>query len=179
MIPVLQSRLARFRREDDGSATIEFAVYFTIFFFILAAAVEMGYMNLRHSLLERGVDLATREIRLNTGHIPSYDEVRTMICDEAVIVDNCASNLRLEMVMVDPRSFNTAPSDADCINAETEPRPVRNFVNNGQDNQLMLMRACLKYKPAMPTTSFGLALNKDAEGYAQMVVTSAFVQEPR
>ncbi|WP_323770429.1 TadE/TadG family type IV pilus assembly protein [Antarctobacter sp.] len=174
----LKTALNRFRRDEDGTATVEFAVYFTIFFFILAAAVEMGYMNLRHALLERGVDLATREIRLNTGDIPTYEEVRQKICDEAVIVDGCAENLRLEMLEVDPRNFAAIPPGADCKNAEEEPRPLRSFVA-GLDNQLMLVRACLKYKPAMPTTSFGLALNKDAQGYAQIVVTSAFVQEPR
>lgn len=170
--------LKRFRNEEEGSATIEFSIYFTIFFFILAAAVEIGYMNLRHSLLERGGDIATREIRLNTGAVPTYEKVRQTICDEAVIVEGCADNLRLEMIEVDPRSFTAIPPSADCLNAEEEPRPVRNFIN-GRDNQLMLIRACLKYKPAMPTTSFGLALKKDAQGYAQMVVTSAFVQEPR
>ncbi|MBW4983664.1 pilus assembly protein [Mameliella sp. CS4] len=170
--------LKGFRRDEEGSSTIEFSIYFTVFFFILAATVEMGYMNLRHALLERGVDLATREIRLNTGVIPTYEEVRQKICDEAVIVDGCTENLRLEMVQVDPRNFTAIPLVADCINAEEDPRPVRNFVP-GLDNQLMLLRACLKYKPAMPTTSFGMALPKDPQGYAQLVATSAFVQEPR
>ncbi len=174
----LTTLLTRFRREEDGSSTIEFSIYFTVFFFILAATVEMGYMNLRHAMLERGLDVATREIRLNTGAIPSYEEVRAIICEETVIADDCAGNLRLEMLEVDPRSFTAIQPDADCLNAEEEPRPVRNFVN-GLDNQMMLMRACLKYKPVMPTTSFGLALNKDEQGYAQMIVTSAFVQEPR
>ena len=170
--------LKSFRKDEDGSSTIEFSLYFTVFFFILAAAVEMGYMNLRHALLERGLDLATREIRLNTGNIPTYEEVRTKICNEAVIVDNCIGNLRLEMVEVNPRSFLAIPPTADCLNAEQEPLPVRNFVP-GQDNQMMLMRACLKYKPAMPLTSFGLSLQKDEQGYTQLVATSAFVQEPR
>lgn len=174
----LKHVLTRFRKDEDGSSTIEFSLYFTVFFFILAASVEMGYMNLRHALLERGLDLATREIRLNTGNIPTYEEVRAKICEEAVIVDNCTQNLRLEMVEVDPRNFAAIPPTADCQNAEEEPHPVRNFVP-GQDNQLMLMRACLKYKPAMPGTSFGLALQKDEQGYTQMVATSAFVQEPR
>lgn len=178
MTHCLMQKLRRFRRDEEGSATIEFSIYFTLFFFILAATVEMGYMNLRHALLERGVDLAAREIRLNTGDIPTYEEVRGMICDEAVIVDDCTSNLRLEMIEVDPRNFQALPPPADCLNAEEEPRPLRNFVA-GLDNHLMLMRACLKYKPVMPTTSFGMALPKDDLGYTQMVVTSAFVQEPR
>ncbi|MBO9467703.1 pilus assembly protein [Tropicibacter sp. R15_0] len=169
----------RFQKEEDGNATVEFAVYFTVFFLILAAAVEIAYINLRHAMLERGVDLATREIRLATGHIPDYSEVRTKICEEATVLDACESNLRLEMVQVDPRDFNaTAPNDTDCQNAAEDPRPVRNFVH-GQDNQLMLIRACLKYKPMMPTTAIGKELNLDDYGYAQLIVTSAFVQEPR
>ena len=169
---------SRFRREDDGSAAVEFVLYFTVFFMILSAAVEIAYINLRHAMLERGVDLATREIRLSTGEIPSYAQVRQMICNEATILDACTDSLRLEMVQVDPRAPTTIPVDADCQNSSEDPRPVRNFVP-GQDNDLMLIRACLKYKPMMPTTTFGKQLNIDDQGYAQLVVTSAFVQEPR
>ncbi|KUF09254.1 TadE/TadG family type IV pilus assembly protein [Pseudoponticoccus marisrubri] len=178
MISRLISFAKRFRKEEDGNATVEFAVYFTIFFMILAAGVEIAFINLRHAMLERGVDLATRDIRLSTGHVPSYEEVRDKICTEATILDVCGDNLRVEMVQVEPRDLSAAPVDADCINAQQDPRPVRNFVA-GQDNDLMLIRACLKYKPMMPTTSIGKELNLDDEGYAQLVVTSAFVQEPR
>ncbi|MFW2543304.1 TadE/TadG family type IV pilus assembly protein [Primorskyibacter sp. 2E107] len=178
MIACITKHLARFRRDEDGNSTVEFALYFTVFFLILAAGVEIAYINLRHAMLERGVDLATREIRLSTGHVPSYTDVRGMICSKAAVLDDCESNLRLEMVQVAPRDLSGAPNDADCQNAAQDPRPVRNFVA-GQDNDLMLIRACLKYKPMLPTTSIGKELNKDAEGYAQIVVTSAFVQEPR
>lgn len=178
MMTGVKSFLRRVRREEDGNATIEFALYFTIFFLILAAGVEIAFMNLRHSMLERGVDLATREIRLSTGEVPSYEAVRERICTEASVLGDCQNNLRLEMVQVDPRSFMGMPHTADCINSEEEPRPVRNF-QPGLDNDLMLIRACLKYKPVLPTTSLGKQLNKDTEGYAQLIVTSAFVQEPR
>ncbi|WP_240705243.1 TadE/TadG family type IV pilus assembly protein [Pacificoceanicola onchidii] len=169
---------SRFRRDEDGNTTIEFVIYFTVFFFILAAGVEVAYINLRHAMLERGVDLATRDIRLSTGHIPAYADVRTKICEEASVLDDCENNLRLEMVQVDPRDLSGAPADADCQNAAEDPRPVRSFTN-GQDNDLMLIRACLKYKPMLPGISLGKELNTDSDGYAQLVVTSAFVQEPR
>lgn len=178
MMSRLLKAARRFRKEEDGNSTIEFALYFSVFFLILAAGVEIAVMNLRHSMLERGVDLATREIRLSTGHVPTYAEVRNRICNESAILANCESNLRLEMVQVNPRDFTGMPVDADCLNAEEEPRPVRSF-QAGQDNELMLIRACLKYKPILPTTSLGKKLNKDSEGFAQMIVTSAFVQEPR
>jgi Flp pilus assembly pilin Flp len=169
--------LRRFRREEDGNSTIEFALYFTIFFLIIAAGIEIAILNLRHSMLERGIDLAAREIRLSTGHIPTYHDVKERICAEAAMGD-CMSNLRLEMRQVDPRNFVHMPHDADCQNAEEDPRPVRKF-EAGQDNELMLIRACLKFKPVLPTTSLGKALTKDADGYSQMIVSAAFVQEPR
>lgn len=178
MMTRMKRFVSRFRKEEDGNATIEFVLYFTIFMSILAAGVEIAYMNLRHSMLERGVDLVTRDIRLSTGNIPTYNEVRTKICEEATILDECESNLRLEMVQVSPRDFSAAPTNADCINAVEDPKPVRNF-QHGLDNDLMLIRACLKYKPVLPTTSLGAELNLDDDGYAQLVVTSAFVQEPR
>ena len=101
------------------------------------------------------------------------------MCENAVVIDQCESNVRLEMVQADPRNFSAdAPNTADCINAANDPRPVRNF-EHGMDNQLMLIRACLKFKPMIPFTSLGAELNVDDEGYAQLVATSAFVQEPR
>lgn len=169
---------ARFRRSEEGSASIEFVLYFTIFFMVLSAGVEIAYINLRHAMLERAVDLATREIRLSTGEIPSYDSVRAQICEEAVVLDACEANLRLEMVQVDPRDTGSMPYDTDCQSASEEPRPVRNFTP-GIDNDLMLLKVCLKYKPMMPTSEFSQALNMDENGYAQLIVTSAFVQEPR
>jgi hypothetical protein len=170
--------LARFLRREDGTATMEFVIYFSVFFLVLAAGVEIAYLNLRHAMLERGLDLATRDIRLSTGDIPSYEDVRTRVCEEAAILDSCSENLRLEMVQVHPRDLSGMPIEADCRNAEEDPRPVRNF-QHGQDNDLMLIRACLKFKPMLPTTGLGKELNTDAEGYAHLIVTSAFVQEPR
>ena len=178
MMSRMQKACRHFRRAEDGNATVEFAVYFTVFFMILAAGVEVAYMNLRHAMLERGVDLAVREIRLSTGHIPSYAEVRDRICEEATVLDECGDNLQLEMVEVNPRQFSSMPGPSDCRNAAQDPRPYRNFVH-GAENKLMLLRACLKYKPMIPFTSLGAELNIDDEGYAQMIVTSAFVQEPR
>lgn len=174
----LKNSVARFRREDSGSVTVEFVILMSVFVTILGAAVELGYMNIRHAMLERGLDTTARNVRLNTGEVPTYDQLKTSICDTAAIIPNCVNNLRLEMKVVDTRAFNPIPSTADCQNAEEEPKPLREFTN-GLDNDLMLMRACLMFKPIFPTTGIASQLNKDAEGYLAMVSTSAFVQEPR
>ncbi|MCT4611419.1 MAG: pilus assembly protein [Pelagimonas sp.] len=178
MMSCLNRLVRRFRKEQDGTATIEFVLYFSLFSTILATGIEIGYMNLRHSMLDRAVDLVTREIQLATGTQYDYNKARRRICEEADILKNCENNLRLEMVQVDPRQFQSLPQQADCQNAVETPRPVRDF-EHGQDNELMLIRACLKYQPVLPTTGLGKAMNKDTQGFAQMIVTSAFVQEPR
>lgn len=174
----IKQYLARFQRSEDGSAVMEFVLYFTLFFFILAAGIELAYVNLRHAMLERAVDLSVREIRLSTGHSPSYEEVRSSVCEKARIIDDCESSLRLEMIQVDPRDFQGLPAKADCVNAAQDPHPVRNFVY-GQENKLMLVRACMMFKPIFPTTGIGENLQIDEHGYSALVVTSAFVQEPR
>ena len=55
--------------------------------------------------------------------------------------------------------------------------PLRQF-ESGQDNELMYLRACYKYRPIAPTGTLAGALFTDDEGYAKIVSFSAFVQEP-
>lgn len=169
--------LRRVRRDEDGSVTIEFAIWFSVVFALLATGVEIAYMNLRHAMLERAVDMAVRDIRLGTGAPPSYDEVLRGICDGARVIDDCEGNVTLEMIRVDPRAFATLPDTPDCRNVIEEPRPVRQFAE-GEDNEVMLLRACLAFKPMIPTTGLGANLATDSEGFAWLVVKSAFVQEP-
>lgn len=174
----LITRLSKFHRDESGSATIEFVLYFTVMFVILATSVEIANINLRHAMLERAVDVAVRDIRLNTGSVPTFQEVRTQICEEANVLDECETNLMLEMKQVDPENFTSLPEAPDCINSQQDPRPVRQF-EPGQDNDLMLIRACLKYKPMLPTAPFAKGIDTDEDGYAKLIVRSAFVQEPR
>lgn len=173
----LRRSTRRFARAEDGNATIEFAIWFSLVIALLGTGVEIAYMNLRHAMLERAVDMAVRDIRLGTGAIPGYEDVRQTICDKARVIDDCTGNVRLEMIEVDPRAFAGFAQGADCRNVTDDPRPVRNFVS-GQENGLMLLRACMAFKPMMPTTGLGGAMQTDADGYAWLVVHSAFVQEP-
>lgn len=174
----LKNLLSRFRKDETGSATVEFVLHFSVLFTILAASIELSNINIRHAMLERAVEVAVRDIRLNTGQVPTFESVRATICEEARIIEGCESNLMLEMKQVDPTNFTPLPAVPDCINAQEEPRPVRDF-KAGQDNDLMLIRACLKYNPIFPAAPLAMAIDMDENGYAKMIVNSAFVQEPR
>lgn len=174
----LATSLGRFWRAEDGNATIEFAITFPAMITIMLSGLELGFVSLQHSMLERAMDLTVREIRLGTGTAPQHDDIKDMICDRAAFISNCSSSLRLEMIQVDPRSWAGLNSDPDCTDKSEEVLPVRNFTN-GQENDLMILRACAKIDPVFPTAGLGQNMVKDAYGQYSLTATTVFVQEPR
>ena len=169
--------LRRFAREDSGTASVEFMILVPFLIGFITFSIELGAVTLRSAMLERGLDIAVREIRLGTGTVPQHDAIKQIICDNALVINNCESKLRLEMVPTDLRNFAGLDPTPDCTDAEEPTLPVRNFIPGAQ-NQLMLLRACVKYEPIFPEALLGSALVKDASGDVSMVTMSAFVQEP-
>ncbi len=178
MIRVFPRFFTRFRRSENGHATVEFAITFPAMLFMLLSGVELGFVTLHHAALERAMDMTVRDIRLGTGTAPQHDEIKDRICTRAGFIEDCSENLRLEMVQVDPRAWSEFSSDVDCTDKSEEVAPVRSFVN-GQSNELMLLRACAKIDPIFPTTGLGENMVKDGAGQYSLVSISAFVQEPR
>lgn len=178
MIRRMTRNLRHFRAHDDGNASLEFALVIPAFLLILMTTVELGLINLRHSQLERALDQTVRDIRLTTGANPQHDEIRDEVCERSGFIDDCSTSLRLEMVQVDPFNWTPISSTADCVNRIEDVQPVRNFVN-GQSNELMLIRACMKFEPLFPTWGLGDSAAKDEDGRIGLTATSAFVQEPR
>ncbi len=178
MIRCIPGFLKRFTRAEDGNGTVEFAITFPAIFLFLLSGIELGFVTLHHSMLERALDMTVRDIRLGTGDAPQHDEIKDQICAAAGFIDNCSTNLRLEMIQVDPNNWVDIPADADCIDQDEEVAPVRSFVN-GLENELMILRACAMIDPVFPTTGLGAALSKDGTGQYSLVSISAFVQEPK
>jgi hypothetical protein len=169
--------LARFRHEEAGTATVEFVLVFPLFLSVMMMAIELGFITLRHTLLERGLDMAVREVRLGTGTAPEHDEIKQLVCDNAMFILECETNLQLEMRPADIRTFNSLDRSVDCTDKAEPSKPVRQFTP-GQQNELMLLRACVRYDPIFPDEFLGSALSKDANGQAAIVSMTAFVQEP-
>ncbi|HBS51119.1 MAG TPA: pilus assembly protein TadE [Rhodobacteraceae bacterium] len=178
MTRALRSRLWRFRRDEDGNSTIEFALTFPAVMVLFLSAIELGYVTLQHGMLERAMDMTVRDIRLGTGTAPQHDDIKDLICTRAGFIRNCSDNLRLEMVRVDPRAWNAPPETPDCTDQSEDVKPVRDFVQ-GRSNELMFLRACAKIDPIFPTTGLGASMTKDGAGQFALVSNSAFVQEPQ
>ncbi|MDA5556264.1 TadE/TadG family type IV pilus assembly protein [Shimia sp. MMG029] len=167
-----------FRRDEEGTVTVEFVIMVPFFLGLFLSSVELGLMSLRYSYLERSLDLAVRDIRLTTGFTPNHDELVTKICDKAAVIPNCEDNLLLEMVTRDPRNYVELGNNTLCTNRLNDAQPVTRF-EDGSENDLMILRACAKVTPIFPTSAFGAGLAKDTSGDYAIVVMNAFVQEPR
>lgn len=178
MIRPIFKNLLRFRRSEDGHATIEFAITFPAVLFLLLSGVELGMISLQHAMLERAMDITVRDIRLSTGAAPQHDEIKDLLCERAGFIDNCGDNMLLEMVQVDPRAWTPIAAEATCTDKSEEVAPVISFKNDAEENELMILRACAKIDPIFPTTGLGKNLQKDGAGQFSLVAISAFVQEP-
>ena len=169
--------MRRFARCEDGTASMEFVIVFPAFMILFVSAFEVGISMTRHVMLERGLDMAVRAVRLGTADEIEYDELKTMICNGAGIIPDCMNSLKLEMDPIDPRNWTNIAVDADCIDSEEEINPVRTF-NAGNDNELMILRACVLFKPMFPGTGIGFYLPRKSGDYYALVSSSAFVMEP-
>ncbi|RKF16532.1 pilus assembly protein [Roseovarius spongiae] len=177
MIRLIRKGARAFRRDESGSSAVEFVIVFPVFLALMVMSIELSMITLRHVMLERGLDLAVRDVRLGTGTAPTHDAIKDRICEETIVVKDCTENLRLEMVPTDLRNFVTLGGEVQCTDREEEGEPVLKFTP-GQQNQLMFLRACLKYDPLFPTWHLARTLKSDGSGQVAIVSMSAFVQEP-
>jgi hypothetical protein len=178
MIARILQPVRTFRSREDGNVTVEFAIVVPLFMMILMSTVELGLITIKQSMLERALDLTVRDLRLGTGTDQQHNDIRDSICSRSGFIANCNTSLRLEMVQVDPFNWVGIDESPDCVTAVEDVQPVRSFTS-GQSNELMFIRACMKFKPVFPTWGLGDSLEKDIDGRVSLFASSAFVQEPR
>ncbi|MDJ1015568.1 MAG: TadE/TadG family type IV pilus assembly protein [Paracoccaceae bacterium] len=169
--------IARRGQDEAGAASIEFVLLFPVFFTLFISAFEVAMMNVRAVMLERATDIVVRDIRLSSGNNIEYEDVVDDICAEALVIGECASVLKIEMIPVDQTAWATLDGDIDCVQRDEDIEPVISF-QNGQENELMLMRVCAIMDPFFPTIGVGRSMPKDASGGYIVSTSSAFVNEP-
>jgi hypothetical protein len=179
MITHIKNRLDRFRKEDAGSVyTLEFAVLLPLLFMALFFGVELTTHANRQFQLDRGLEVTTRIIRLNTAVEYTHDELKQAICANTGGLEDCENNMRLELLAENLRDYTGLPARADCTNSPVTVTPVRGW-SLGEEHELMLMRACYEYTPFLASIGLGKLLGSGENGKGEMVAISAFVQEPR
>ena len=173
----LHALLRRFRRDEDGTSTIEFMFLFPVIFMLFGTTLEAGMYSMHQVMLERGLDMTVREVRLGIISDPTHDKLVTSTCRYAVILPDCKSQLRLEMIKQSPTAFTPMSRKVPCIDTVKDPTDLD--MVPGQNNDLMILRACVRLKPLMPLAAMGRALTDDGKSkFYSLSATTSFVLEP-
>lgn len=169
--------LKRWLGDETGAVVADFAIMLPVFIMFMLSSAEMGLMAFRQTMLERGLDMAVRDLRLGLIESPDHTKVKDRICTYAGFLPDCGNSIRLEMQPVNLRSYTMLPAKAECVDKSEPINPVYNFTPGGA-NQLMVMRACIKIAPVFPTMGLGEQVAKDGNGDMSLFSVTAFVNEP-
>lgn len=176
MIRCIQSYFGKLAKDEQGTMTVPFALWMPVMIGLIITTMELGFMSIRHTTLERALDTTVRDVRLGILGNPTHADLKDSICDNAPVLDNCGDMLRLEMVRLDMREWTDPSRTATCVDT-SEPSVIDTTFQTGS-NELMFLRACYKFRPLTATRWLGAELSKDGAGYSALVSTSAFVVEP-
>jgi hypothetical protein len=180
----------RFAADDRGTASLEFVIIFPVFFSFFLMTFESGIISLRHVMLERGVDIAVRDVRIGAQTSPTRDTFRERICDAALIIEDCINQMEIELLSRDPHAWNDVPNEVQCVD-RGDMTIDNSQIDDLANNQLMFIRACVRIDPFFPISnigrtrvaSIGQAIVDNNSGNAAagshaLVSMSAFVVEP-
>ena len=163
---------------EEGAASVEFVIVFPFFLGVFLSGYEVATMNMRAVMLERAMDITVRNIRLSSGATLDYEQVKNDICSQTFLIPNCRDALRIELTEVDTDTWSGLNHSPVCIDRTATIQPIVQF-ENGQQNELMLMRACVVVDPVFPGIGVGRSMPKDPSGGYQIIATAAFVNEPQ
>ena len=176
--------LHRFLKDDRGTATIEFLFVFPVIFLISTASFESSMYMARSIMLDRSVDLVVRQLRLGNYDNISHQQLKERICETGVMaasMADCTNKMRIWMQPVNTANFNMAAPVVACVDQADQVNiadPPANEFAAGTDNDIMLLRICLKEWPMFPTSGISVKMPTQPDGSVAMIVTSVFVNEP-
>lgn len=177
MTRLFRKKLRRFGLNESGTAAVEFVMAVPLLMAIFMASFESGFLMIRSLMLEQSVDMTMRELRLGHYPIPTAALLKEEICKRSVILKDCEANISIEMTRISTATWALPTNRIACVDREEDIQPVT-IVQQGQQNDVMLVRVCVVQDAMFPTTGIGLGLPKDAQGGYGLVSVSAFVTEP-
>jgi Flp pilus assembly protein TadG len=178
------NRLGRFLKDDSGTATIEFLFVFPIIFTIFTASFESSLYMAKFVMFDRGVDLVMRQVRLGNAAGMTHQQLKEEICEEGLLIKSmadCLNKMRIWMQPVNTADFSMVAPPVTCVEQASQVNtgePPANEFAYGTDNDIMLLRICLKEWPIFPTTAVSVKMPRQPDGSVAMIVTTVFVNEP-
>jgi Flp pilus assembly protein TadG len=172
----LVRRLRTLARDTRANATVEFVIIVPILMVIVFSIYEAGWLMVRTAMLERGVDMAIRDLRLGAIPDPTHDAIKARVCDHAIVIKDCENVLILELTPFD-LTAGLPTNGAVCVDRSQEVQPVFTF-DPGQRSEIMFVRACAVVEPMFPMMGLGQAMIRQPTGDYAIVAHSAFANEP-
>lgn len=170
-------RLKSGAARENGSASIEFVLLFPAIMTLFLTAFEVSVYLVRSMMLDRALDLSVRTLRLGALDPATPDELRTRVCNDALIFKDCFNSMMIELTRVPTDTWSLPASNVTCVNRDEDIQPVVDF-NLGGESDVMIVRACAVLDPFFGTTSLVLELPKDDSGGVHIIASSTFVNEP-
>lgn len=177
LITPLARLLRRVRKSDDGSATIEFVIIFPALMTLFLMSIEVGVMMARGLMLDRGIDIAMRDLRLGAMSPMSHSQLKKAICENALIIPQCELNLSVELLPIVQQGWAPTQSRPTCYDRAEPIQPALEFTP-GSSNETMIVSACATFNPFFPTTGLAATIKLQNSGQYAMIATSAYVNEP-
>lgn len=182
------NRIAQFLRDERGSAIIEFIFVFPTVFTLFTAAVESSVYMIRYVMFERSIDLVIRNVRLGVyGANFTHQKLKEEICTNGVLGNNISHCMNATKIWMQPintgnvNGFAMGSTQVPCIDQAGQINvgdPPDNSFSAGVDNDIMLIRVCMKEWPMFPTTGISVKMPTQTDGSVAMIVSSTFVNEP-
>lgn len=177
-LAALGRRLRRLWQHEDGTATIEFVFVVPIVLTIFMASVEAGFFMIKHTMMERGLDIVMRDFRLGRLASLTHDQIRDRVCATTVAIPDCATDLKVWIEPLDSASL-VAPNAYCGDRNGTLTAQTTGSVRHGSPDQIMYVRICTLQDPIFPSTGIGLQLRADSVGGGyQIAATTLVVNEP-
>ncbi len=176
--------LRRYLQDERGTATIEFLFVFPIIFLVFTASFESSMYMARYIMFDRAVDLVVRQLRLGNFPNVTHQQLKQSICESGMMGESiaaCTNRMRIWMQPVNTADFTMAAPPVPCVDKADEinvGEPPANEFATGTDNDVMLMRICMKEWPMFPTSGISVKMPTQPDGSVAMIVTTVFVNEP-
>ncbi|RGP36588.1 TadE/TadG family type IV pilus assembly protein [Pseudotabrizicola alkalilacus] len=177
MITRIRTLFRPFRKDERGLASVEFALFFPLYLGMFFWAAEVGILMIKSVMLDHSLDVAMRDLRLGLKENPTQDSLKRDICARARIIGNCEDQMMIELQAVSTQTWAMPQTPVTCVNNDEEIQPVVTF-SLGQQQQLMLVRACIVVPVLFPRMILGRQLFPDSTGGVGISSISSFVNEP-
>ena len=180
----LKHHLIRIRKNNDGSAAVEFSLVAAPFIFLLFAMVEVGISMFAAQALETGTQDVGRLVmtgqsqnsakpKTNNGVTETQEQANTRVAGEfkTALCNKVSSLFSCAQILVDVRSFSSAttvtlPSPTNC--------QLANKFEMGGPDDIVVVRVFYQW----PTFATALNFANCPDAKRLLISTAAFRNEP-